>query len=223
VDFSAHITANRSAVRAPAAYRPRTKPFLATLGGALLILLSAPHAQGDVYRYLDRNGVTHFADRPLGPGYRRIIRTFKGWVPQPRRALANAARNRRKYAALIDRIAHRHHLDRALVHAVVTAESAYDPNAMSRTGAVGLMQLMPATARRYGVRNRRDPRQNVTGGVRYLRDLLRQFRNLRLALAAYNAGENAVLRYGRRIPPFPETRQYVRRVLGYYRDYRGSS
>ena len=106
---------------------------------------------------------------------------------------------------------------------MVTAESAYDPVAVSSAGAVGLMQLMPGTAERYGVRNRRDPRQNVLGGVRYLRDLLVQFDDLTLALAAYNAGENAVIRYGNRIPPYPETQNYVRKVLTFYRDYRRAS
>ena len=85
------------------------------------------------------------------------------------------------------------------------------------------MQLMPGTAKRYGVRDRRDPRQNVSGGVRYLRDLLVQFDDLPLALAAYNAGENAVIRYGNRIPPYRETQRYVRKVLSYYRDYRKAS
>ena len=87
---------------------------------------------------------------------------------------------------------------------------------MSKKGAVGLMQLMPGTAERYGVRDRYNPRDNLFGGTRYLRDLLVMFRNVPLALAAYNAGENAVIRYGRKIPPYPETQTYVRRVLKYY-------
>ncbi|MBA3493945.1 MAG: lytic transglycosylase domain-containing protein, partial [Gammaproteobacteria bacterium] len=87
-------------------------------------------------------------------------------------------------------------------------------------GAVGLMQLMPGTALRYGVSNRKDPIANLSGGSRYLRDLMGMFRNnLVLALAAYNAGENAVIRYGRKIPPYPETQTYVRRVLQYYKQY----
>jgi soluble lytic murein transglycosylase-like protein len=106
---------------------------------------------------------------------------------------------------------------------VITAESAYDPDAVSSAGAVGLMQLMPGTAQRYGVANRRDPVANVAGGTRYLRDLLEMFdQNLVLAIAAYNAGENAVLEYGRRIPPYKETETYVRRVLKYYNDYKKS-
>jgi soluble lytic murein transglycosylase-like protein len=117
----------------------------------------------------------------------------------------------------IDAIARRHGLDPLLVHAVIRAESNFDPRAVSPKGAAGLMQLMPETAQRYGVDNRFDPAQNVDGGVRYLRDLMAMFNgNLSLALAAYNAGEGAVLKYGRRIPPYPESQQYVVRVRSFY-------
>ena len=103
-------------------------------------------------------------------------------------------------------------------------ESAYDAQARSNKGAIGLMQLMPDTARRYGVRDRQDPAANVDGGARYLRDLLEAFENdVELAVAAYNAGENAVVQYGNQIPPFPETRSYVRKVLGYYERFQPSS
>ena len=109
------------------------------------------------------------------------------------------------------------------MHAVVRAESAYNPNAVSRAGAVGLMQLMPATAAHYGVTNRRDPTQNLMGGTRYLAYLLKLFDNdLTLALAAYNAGEGAVQRYGNKIPPYRETQNYVRKVLAFYRQARAT-
>ena len=105
----------------------------------------------------------------------------------------------------------------ALLHALITIESVYDPNAESRAGAVGLMQLMPATAKRYGVTNRHNPVANLSGGTRYLKDLLIRFdSNLELALAGYNAGENAVERYGNKIPPFDETQEYVRKVMQLY-------
>jgi soluble lytic murein transglycosylase-like protein len=175
----------------------------------------------DVYKFVDRHGVIHLSDRPLGPGYVAIVRTRKGWVTK--RGTGSQLENRTKFAPLIDKVSQRYRVERALIHAVITAESAYDPAAVSRAGAVGLMQLMPGTAKRYGVRDRRDPRQNVSGGVRYLRDLLVQFDDLPLALAAYNAGENAVIRYGNRIPPYRETQRYVRKVLSYYRDYRKAS
>ena len=112
-------------------------------------------------------------------------------------------------------------VDAALIHAVISVESGYNPSARSRAGAVGLMQLMPATAKRYGVKNRLDPAQNIHGGARYLRDLKLQFDNdLQLVLAAYNAGEGTVMRFGRSIPPFRETLAYVPKVLSTYKQFR---
>jgi soluble lytic murein transglycosylase-like protein len=131
---------------------------------------------------------------------------------------------RSRYARQIQAAAHAAQVDPALIHAVISAESGYNPSARSNAGAVGLMQLMPETAARYSVTNRLDPQQNIQGGTRYLGDLLLLFNNdLRLALAAYNAGENAVVKYGNRIPPYQETAAYVPRVMTYYRKYRTSS
>ena len=111
-------------------------------------------------------------------------------------------------------------VDAALVHAVISAESGYNPGAVSRAGARGLMQLMPDTARRFGVQNIMDPSENIQGGVRYLRVLMQLFNgNMELAVAAYNAGENAVIRHGHRIPPYAETVHYVPKVLGFYRQF----
>ena len=108
-------------------------------------------------------------------------------------------------------------LDPALVHAVIGVESAYQPDARSSRGAVGLMQVIPATGRRFGVEDLRQPSANLQAGTRYLSHLMRVFDgDLRLVLAAYNAGENAVLRHGRRVPPYPETERYVPRVLNAY-------
>jgi len=109
-------------------------------------------------------------------------------------------------------------VDEELIRAVISVESGYNPSALSSAGAVGLMQLMPGTARRYGVTDSLDPAQNIHAGARYLRDLKVMFGNdLQLVLAAYNAGENAVVKYGGRIPPFRETAAYVPKVLDYYR------
>lgn len=125
-------------------------------------------------------------------------------------------RNRSQYAGLIAEAASRHGLDPALLHAVIRAESSYNPGAVSNKGAIGMMQLMPATAARYGVQDPYDPVDNIYGGARYLSDLLGMFDDVPLAVAAYNAGENNVIKYGNRIPPFQETQNYVSRVLGYY-------
>lgn len=125
-------------------------------------------------------------------------------------------RGKAQFDALVRRAAERYQLQPELIHAVILAESAYDPQAVSHAGAVGLMQLMPATARHYGVKDRRDPAQNIDGGVRYLRDLLTRFERLPLAIAAYHAGETAVAKYGNQVPPYASTQAYVRNVLAYY-------
>ena len=136
---------------------------------------------------------------------------------RPARAARRPARARR-WRSLIDRVAREEGVDPALVRAVVAVESAHDPAAVSPQGAAGLMQLMPATAERFGLsRHRRtEPEPNLRAGARYLRWLLDYFgQDRRLALAGYNAGEGAVLKYGHQIPPFPETQTYVRRVQGF--------
>ncbi len=127
----------------------------------------------------------------------------------------------RRYAAIVDAASRAHGVEAALVHAVIFAESSYDPDARSPAGAAGLMQLMPVTAKHYGVRDLFDPAQNIQGGVTFLRDLLRQFDgNMELALAAYNAGSTAVVRAGNRIPPLAETQAYVPKVIDHYRRLR---
>lgn len=184
------------------------------------IVFAPSQARADIYKYVDKDGVVHLSDRRLTPRYKLLLRTSK------RLSVTSATardRYRRKFTPLIDSMARKYRLDSALIHAVVTTESGYDPHAESHMGAVGLMQLMPATARRYGVHDRRNPTQNMRGGIRYLRDLLLQFRSVSLALAAYNAGENAVIRYGNQIPPYPETQRYVVKVLRHYRDLKRST
>jgi hypothetical protein len=127
------------------------------------------------------------------------------------------AAKKAQFNNMITQAAQRHQVDEKLVHAVIQTESAYNANATSSAGAVGLMQLMPDTAKRYGVTDRNDPDQNINGGTRYLRYLLDLFNyNLDLAVAAYNAGEHAVMRHNNAIPPYPETRNYVRQVLSLY-------
>ena len=187
----------------------------------IAVLIALPLVAGaDIYKYVDKHGRIHLSDKPAHDGYKRIVRTWKGWK-EAQVAYRDTAKNRKRYTQAIDSVAKQNKLPRALVHAVITAESAYDPNAVSHAGAVGLMQLMPGTAARYGVRNRKDPMANVAGGTRYLRDLLKMFdNNLVLAIAAYNAGENAVIKYGNKIPPYEETQTYVQRVLKFYNNYK---
>lgn len=181
-------------------------------------LVLAGRAAADIYVYRDSRGVLHFSNAPAEPKY-RFYRSEKDswravrWTSWGRRY---ADPNRYKaYEAIVRDAAERHQVDVALVKAVIRAESDFVPDAVSPKGALGLMQLMPSTARRHGVIRVFDPRENVDGGVRHLRYLLDRFSgNLRLALAAYNAGEAAVERHGG-IPPYPETWEYVARVLNF--------
>ena len=190
----------------------------------LLLLISlglTVSAQADIYKFIDKYGSVTLTDKPRNGEYKRLVKTWKGWEEQKNRiALQDFLKNQKKYTATINYYASHHQLPKALLHAVIAAESAYDPEAISKTGAVGLMQLMPATARRYGVRNRSDPSDNINGGTRYLKDLLAMFNNnVQLALAAYNSGENTVKEYGNKIPPYAETRNYVKKVIEYYKQF----
>ncbi|MBF0137789.1 MAG: lytic transglycosylase domain-containing protein [Magnetococcus sp. DMHC-1] len=194
----------------------------AILGFLAVWFIGTQPARADIFAFVDQKGVIHLTDRADDPRYRLLIRFPKKkdgvrvMVPDDHISSSN-----QRYGTVIRAAASRYDLDEALVHAVIRAESSYDPDAISPKGAVGLMQLMPETASRYGVRNRRDPESNIDGGSRYLRDLLRLFNNnLHLSLAAYNAGENAVKRYGNQVPPYEETKQYVTRVLHFYKLYR---
>lgn len=177
-------------------------------------LLIANEVLADIYKFIDTNGRTYYTDKPKNSLYKRIIRTRPINYAA---ALPFVGVNKKRFADLIAEAANRHQVDVRLLHAVIQAESAYDASAISSAGAVGLMQLMPDTARRYGVINRNDPVQNIDGGTHYLKDLLRMFdSNLNLAVAAYNAGEGAVMRYNNSIPPYPETQNYVKTVMSLY-------
>ncbi|HEX8873179.1 MAG TPA: lytic transglycosylase domain-containing protein [Nitrosospira sp.] len=194
---------------------------------AFLICCLARPAHAEIYWFTDENGVTHFSNVPADSRYVPFTgsgsATGKKTLTRPDGRRFDAplsAQLSAQYRAEIDTVARIYALESALIHAVVSAESAYNPTAVSKKGAAGLMQLMPKTARRYGVTDRFDPVQNLHGGARYLSDLLRMFDgNLSLALAGYNAGENSVVKHGYRIPPFAETRTYVPKVLDLYRKY----
>jgi soluble lytic murein transglycosylase-like protein len=181
-------------------------------------------AFADIYTFKDERGVVHFTNiKGLDPRYRLLRKEGSSAVPGSHgiaRVYMPSEEEIARYSGIIETAARTYGVDKALVHAVISAESGYNPQAVSRAGARGLMQLMPETARRYGVRNSLDPVDNIYGGVKYLRDLLTMFNgNLKLVLAAYNAGENAVIRAGLRIPPYPETLGYVPKVLEFYHKF----
>lgn len=177
------------------------------------------HASGAIYRYIDADGVLHFSDAPVDDRYRRVKRVVQDGIAISPRPFERGP-TERDYDRLIVQIATRHRLQPALVKAVIAAESNFQPNAVSRVGAQGLMQLMPATAAELGVDRPFGVLENIDGGVRYLRTLLDRYGDLTRSLAAYNAGPDAVDRY-RGVPPYRETQAYVKRVLEYYRGYRG--
>jgi soluble lytic murein transglycosylase len=184
--------------------------FVASLSVAVGV---TPAAAGSTYRFEDGEGVVHYTNVPSDPRYAFVRRD-----PEPERARPGGALGRglRAFAHVIRAAAERYGLDARLVEAIVQTESAGNPTAVSPKGARGLMQLMPERAQELGVRDSFDPVQNVDGGVRHMRDLLQRFGgDLTLALAAYNAGEAAVRAHGG-VPPYAETREYVRRVRALY-------
>ena len=188
---------------------------LLRLGLMMLAAGTAGLARADIYSFVDAAGVTHFSNVPVDGRYRLLLATPLGErAARPEDRVGRSA----IFEPLIQRAARSQAVRPELVRAVIVVESAFNPRAVSPRGALGLMQLRPATARRYGVSDAFDPEQNITAGVRYLRDLLGRYgNNLELTLAAYNAGEDAVERYGHQIPPFSETRHYVPTVLRIYR------
>lgn len=206
------------------------KPITAIFALFLSGLALAHTAFADVYVYELEDGVLNYTNR--SPAYERqgklkkVYRDndFKPRAPKTKystkQKIATTPPN--EVNSIVTKTAKSFDVEEALIHAIINTESSYNVRAVSPKGAQGLMQLMPATARRYQVSDVFDPEQNIQGGVRYLRDLLRLFnQDIHLSVAAYNAGEGAVQRY-RGIPPFDETREYVRRVLDFYQRYQGS-
>lgn len=196
----------------------------------MLASLAGRAVHADLYAYTDENGVLNITNVPsTDPRYQLVRKEARGHAWRNSLNTVKTTGTRRNYArsagldTIVRQAAQTYKIDAALVHAVIHAESGFNPNAVSPKGASGLMQLMPATARRYGVQDIFDPKQNVGAGVRYLKDLLKMFdNNPRLALAAYNAGENSVIRFGG-IPPYPETTHYVSKVLTLHTRYRKNS
>jgi len=169
-------------------------------------------ASADIYRYVDKNGTIHFTNVPDSHKY-RLFKREKGNI-------RNSISRNTRYDRLIKEISQRHNIDPALVKAVIKAESDFNPYAVSKKGARGLMQLMPKTMKDLKVHDPFHPRENINGGVRFLKRLLKRFNNnITLTLAAYNAGPEIVKRYDN-IPPYQETQLYVKKVLNYFDLYR---
>ena len=192
----------------------------------LVLLLLALPAHGDIYSYIDAEGVVHFTNmtRP-GKKWKRVMKTGPGKAAAPRGTAVDkvppadrSPERYRRYDDFIQQAAALYHIPVPFIRAVVQVESDFDPRVVSRAGAQGLMQLMPAVSRGMGVTDPFDPRQNIFGGTRFLRVLANAFAgDLVLTISAYHAGPYAVKRYGG-IPPYQTTQKYVRWVLGaYYR------
>ena len=174
-----------------------------------------------IYRYVDENGVIHFTNCPRDPKFKLYIRESREDVGDENgSSSASYIKDSNQYDPLITEFSRKYQVEFALIKAIIRAESGFNPLAVSRKGAKGLMQLMPETAQRVNVSNIFNPKENIEGGVRHFKYLLSLFDNdLRLSLAAYNAGENVVAEL-RSIPPYRETVDYVKKVLSYYQSYR---
>ncbi len=210
------------------------KKRYASLACALALGAYVSPCAADIWGFVDDKGVAHLSDHQVDARYflfkkeapRPKVEAFDYSASERMSAIGAGAGNaalRAQFAPLIAQVSMEYGLDAALMHAIITVESGYNPQAKSPAGAIGLMQLMPGTAARYGVRNIWDPLENLHGGARYLRFLMAMFPNkLDLVLAAYNAGEGAVQQAGMKIPPYAETIAYVPSVIRHYERYRAA-
>lgn len=187
---------------------------LSLLVSATLILGTALTGRGDIYKYVDPEGVVHLTNVPTEHNVPYVL------VMKEKRVILQLKGDVTRYDELIAKASDKYRIDSTLIKAIIKAESNYNHRAVSSKGAQGLMQLMPSTSATLQVKDSFHPENNIDGGVRYLRYLMNLFNgNLPLVLAAYNAGENAVLRHNYRIPPYQETQSYVRRVLRHLDSY----
>jgi soluble lytic murein transglycosylase-like protein len=183
----------------------------------LAVLGTAGAVRADVYSFVDSHGVVYYTNVPVDPRYQFLLASPKEKTQSGQAYDAQLLATAAKFDPLIESAAEAAAVEPELLRAVIAVESGFDPRAVSKAGAAGLMQLMPETARRYGVKDRFDPRQNIHAGARHLKSLIERYHNdVKLALAAYNAGEQAVDRCGQCIPPYRETQAYVPRVWRMY-------
>ncbi len=185
-------------------------------------LIFSPECDARIYKYRSPNGKVLFTDKIMyDPAYTLIS---KDVIPssEPEKQSTTATAREKKFQSYIHQASLKHGVEISLIKAIIKAESDFDPDAKSRVGAQGLMQLMPKTARSYNVHNSYNSRQNIDAGTEHIKKLLKKYNNdLKLALAAYNAGETAVNKYGG-IPPFPETQRYVKKVLAFKKEFEES-
>ena len=178
----------------------------------VLLVVGLP-VQADIYRYIDENGVMHFTNVPTSS-----IQNYKLFLKEKKQVTNRYST--KKYDALISDASERHGVSFPLLKAIIKAESDFDPHAVSKKGATGLMQIMPENFKPLGIRDPFDPWENINAGARYFKQMYDRFKGkLALSLAAYNAGPTAVDHY-KTIPPYEETEEYVRRVLKYYYNYK---
>lgn len=204
------------------------------LAANVLVCPAAPAASDEnIWSFEDSEGVAHFSNVPDNSPYRLYLKdpgSYRLKTERDDRAIATRTKavrpwtisqDKLPFAGMVAAAASEHKLDPALLHAIIHVESRHNPAAVSSKGAIGLMQLLPETARRMGIENASTPERNISAGARYMRFLLDTFgKDIELALAAYNAGENAVIRYGNRIPPYRETLAYVPAVIAAYDELR---
>jgi soluble lytic murein transglycosylase-like protein len=187
--------------------RPALRAFI------LVLILAAAPAAADIYMYIDSQGVMHFTNTPTSTQYRVYIKE------KPKRRVGRL-QDMDRYDDIMAEAQRLHGVDAPLIKAMVRAESAFDPRAVSHKGALGLMQIMPKNLKRLKVRDPYNPWDNIMGGARYIKEMLVRFEGqLPLALAAYNAGPQIVEQY-RGIPPYNETQNYVRKVMRFYATFK---
>jgi len=188
--------------------RPANKIWFTILGVFIFSFVGINSGVADIYKYIDSNGVLHFTNTPTSSDYRLYIKER----PVPALQVSSTG----KYEPIINAASKRHGISAHLLNAIIKVESDYNPRAVSRKGAKGLMQIMPETMKALNIANVFDPWENVMAGARYFKQLFNRYEGkLPLALAAYNAGPGVVDRFGS-IPPFRETEAYVEKVIRYY-------
>jgi hypothetical protein len=193
---------------------------LAILLSFFVLFFWATSSTAGIYRYVDEKGIIHFTNCPRDPKFKLYLREGKEDGEEVPSLPIPYMKGPSEFDLLISEYSQKYRVDFALIKAMIQAESGFNPYAISKKGAKGLMQLMPETASRMNVSNIFNPKENIEGGVRYFKYLLSLFNNdIRLSLAAYNAGENLVSDLGS-IPPYRETVDYVRKVLNYYQSYK---